>query len=279
MRNWLKFLAYLLTLASLGGCSSLNLISSLEKKALYYPTPQMQATPQRIGLSYEDAYITTQDRVRLNGWFIKNLNAKYTLIFFHGNAGNISHRLDKIETFYKVGLNIFIIDYRGYGKSEGNPSEQGLYLDALAAYDYLNRRTDIDSNKLIAYGESLGGAVAVDLATKRKMAGLIVDSSFTSVPEMAQAKSVWVPGFLISTKMDSFSKIKMVNVPKLFIHSPNDEIIPYYMGEKLYNAAPAPKGFLKIKGSHNEGFFISKHLYAEGIARFLQELATINRQQ
>lgn len=275
MRNWFKFPAYLLTLAALGGCSSLNPIGSLEKKALYYPTPQMQATPQRIGLSYEDVYITTQDRVRLNGWFIKNPNAKYTLIFFHGNAGNISHRLDKIAVFYKTGLNIFIIDYRGYGKSEGNPSEQGLYSDALAAYDYLDQRTDIDTNKLIAYGESLGGAVAVDLATKRKMAGLIVDSSFTSVPEMAQAKSVWVPGFLISTKMDSLSKIKRVNVPKLFIHSPNDEIIPYSMGEKLYNAAPAPKGFLKIKGSHNEGFLMSRELFAQGVVKFLGELDKI----
>jgi hypothetical protein len=277
VRNWLRYPACLLTFASLGGCSSLNPIGSLEQKALYYPTHQIQVTPQQIGLSYEDVYITAHDKVRLHGWFIRNLNAKYTLIFFHGNGGNISHRLDKIETFYKEGLNIFIIDYRGYGKSEGTPSEQGLYSDALAAYDYLDQRTDVDSNKFIVYGESLGAAVAVDLATKGKVAGLIMDSAFTSVPEMAKAKSVWVPGFLISTKMDSLSKIKRINVPKLFIHSPNDEIIPYYMGEKLYGAAVAPKGFLKIKGRHNEGFLVSKQLYAQGIARFLKELGVVKQ--
>ncbi len=278
MGHWLTYPTFLLTLALLGGCSSLNPINSLENKALYYPIHQIQATPQRVGLPYEDISIATQDGIHLNGWLVKNPNAKYTLIFLHGNAGNISHRLDKIATFYKAGLNVFIMDYRGYGKSAGKPSEQGLYLDALAVYDYLSQRTDVDSNTLIVYGESLGGAGAIDLATKRKIAGLIVDSSFTSVPEMAKAKSVWIPGFLISTKMDSLSKIKTVNAPKLFIHSPNDEIIPYYMSERLFNAAPAPKGFLKIKGSHNEGFFVSKELFVQGIVRFLNELDKIASQ-
>ena len=243
----------------------------LEATSVFYPARTIERTPAQLGLNFEDIYFKTSDNVTLNGWFVKNPQAKATMIFFHGNAGNISDRLEKIALFHQMGINVFIVDYRGYGKSEGKPTENGIYLDALAAYDYLITRKDINPKTIFVYGASLGGVVAVDLANQRPLAGLIIDSSFSSAVDMAKIIYPFVPSFFISIKMDSMPKIKNLAVPKLFMHSEEDETVPIALGLKLYKAAPGPKTFIKLKGAHDEAFMMDKKLFTESITRFLKE--------
>ncbi|MBF0523027.1 MAG: alpha/beta hydrolase [Candidatus Omnitrophica bacterium] len=242
----------------------------VEEKAVFYPSKFLEATPRMAGLDFEDIYFKTQDGLTLNGWFIKFSSTAPTVIFFHGNAGNISHRIEKISLLRNVRVNIFLIDYRGYGNSQGRPSEKGVYEDAAAAYDYLLTRNDIDLHKLMAYGESLGGAVAIDLATRRNLSGLIVDSSFTNAADMAKMVVPAIPGFLIRTKMDSLSKVGKINIPKLFIHSKEDEIVPFVYGRRLFEAAVEPKQFLETRGDHNGGYYQSREKFLEGITNFLK---------
>lgn len=241
-----------------------------ETGMIFHPLSEVYATPESIGLPYEDIYVTTSDAIRIHGWLIKAPEAISTLLFFHGNAGNLSDRLDKLIVFYRMGMNVLIIDYRGYGRSEGNPTEKGLNVDALAAYAYLENRSDIANDNIVVYGESLGSAVAVELAMHKEIKALIMAAAFTSIKEMAHLTAPWVPAFLINTKMDSLNKIHRIQAPKLFIHSPEDDIVPYSMGQHLYKAAQSPKEFLVTRGGHNDGFAKSKKEFAEGIRDFLR---------
>ena len=243
----------------------------LENKTLFVPAREILADPSHIGLSFEEVTFGTQDKLRLNGWLVKAPGAKSTLIFCHGNAGNIGDRLGKLEIFHAIGVNVLIFDYRGYGKSEGAPTEGGLYTDAIAAYDYLKGRSDINGEKIIAYGASLGGAVAVDLAAKRDLAAIIIDSSFTNAADMAKRILPFVPSFIIQAKLDSVARIGSVKTPKLFFHSPHDEIVPYALGRKLYEAAAEPKQFVDLVGTHNEGLFSSVDEFKDGIKKFLTQ--------
>ena len=246
-----------------------------EANSIFHPTHEMPVTPAFVGLDFEDIYFKTPDHCELNGWFMKAPQARSTLLFLHGNAGNISHRLEKILMFHQLGLNVFIIDYRGYGKSQGKPSEGGLYQDALAAYDYLLTRKDIDHGKVIGYGDSLGGVVAVELATKRKLACLVVDSSLTSIAEMSRTIFPFVPTFLLTMRMDSASKVKTITVAKLFIHSVNDEIIPFKLGKKLFDKAAGPKEFLQITGGHNTSHIDSREILMKSLHKFFKGLDLI----
>lgn len=266
-----KISIVLLISAFLNGCASLNPIYHLEKNVMFHPSKEVRLNPKDAGLDYENIYFKTIDGVTLNAWLIKYSESAPTLLFFHGNAGNNSHRLEKIVNFYQLGLNVFIVDYRGYGKSKGTPCESGAYFDAEASYDYLAGRKDIDMNKIVVYGESIGGAFAIDLATKRKIAALIVDSTFTSAKEMAKGLAPIVPSFLLCSRMDSISKIKSIAIPKLLIHSQDDEIIPYCMGQKLFSVAPNPKEFLTTTGGHNDCYYRSKDKVNNGIRDFLKE--------
>lgn len=246
------------------------MVRYLEKISVFFPHREIVMHPTDIGLSYEDIYFSTEDSVLLHGWFLKNPDAQKTLLFFHGNAGNISHRLGKISLFYPLGFNIFIIDYRGYGKSEGTPSEQGIYADARAAYDYLLTRRDIDQNNIIAYGASLGGVVAIDLAMHRPLAGLIINSCFSTAADMAKHIYPFIPSFLIRTQMDSVSKVSQIDIPKLFFHSPEDDIVPFSLGKRLFDAAAHPKEFVKTKGDHNAGYEVSAHIITRAINQFFR---------
>ena len=245
-------------------------IRYFESKSYFHPTREMPTTPADVGLDFEDIYLTSEDGIKINGWFMKHPQAKSTLLYFHGNAGNMTHRLEKIQMFYTLGLNIFIIDYRGYGKSEGQPTEEGVYRDARVAHHYLLLRKDIDPQKIIVYGDSLGGVVAVDLVSQRPVACLIVDSSFSSGADIAKDIFPFVPSMILTIKMDSKKKVKAITIPKLFIHSINDEIIPFYLGERLFQAASEPKKFLKIIGGHNTSHIDSQEIYQSGIRQFLQ---------
>ena len=249
----------------------------IESKSIFYPVRSITATPAALGLAFEDVFIKTQDNVTINAWLVKSSSRREptgtqrgTLIFCHGNAGNIGDRLEKILLFHQMGLNILIIDYRGYGKSQGQPSEAGIYKDAVAAYDYLLTRQDIDRSRIIGYGESLGGAVAVDLGTKRNLAALIIDSSFTNAADMAKTIYPFIPSFLLGTKLDSAAKVRAVTIPKLFIHSRADEIVPFRLGERLYQAAAQPKEFLELSGGHNDTPVDAQEKMAREIVTFLR---------
>ncbi len=240
---------------------------------IYYPYKKVEVTPAAIQLKYEDVFLTTSDNIKLNGWWIPRLNSRATLLFLHGNAGNISHRLDSIKIFHDLGLSVFIIDYRGYGNSEGKPSEKGTYLDAEAAWQYLVNEKNIASDEIIVFGRSLGGAVASWLATKHTVAGLILESTFTSIEDMGRHYYPYLPvKFLARIKYPTLKRISQVNSPVLVIHSPDDDIVPYQLGKKLFVQANEPKQFLNLTGGHNEGFLSSGNLYIQGLNNFLNSI-------
>lgn len=228
------------------------LVRYLEKTAVFFPNKNITQTPKLLGMDFEDVFINTPDGEKINAWFVPSHNNAATLIYAHGNAGAMGDRLLKVRFFHELGLNVLVFDYRGFGKSTGTPTEKGVYIDGASTYDYLLTRKDIDPSKIIYYGASLGGAVAIDVATKRPLAALIVDSSMTSAKEVAGKFYPFVPSFMMQIKFDSINKIQKVSAPKLFIHSPEDRTIPYAMGLRLFEKASEPKMFLKSVGGHNE---------------------------
>lgn len=243
----------------------------IERRTVFYPMKEIEYLPNQTGLAFEEIFFKTSDNVDINGWFISRPNARYTILFCHGNAGNISHRLEKLKFFHGLGYSIFIFDYRGYGRSKGKPSEKGMYLDIQGAYDYLLSRK-ISPEQIIGYGESIGGAVIIDLASKNRLGGLITDSTLSSSKDMIKIIYPFLPYWIFSSRLDSLNKIKSINIPKLIIHSVNDEIVPYKLGQKLFEFAHEPKEFLRIRGGHNSCFFESETVLKEKIADFLNRL-------
>jgi len=243
-----------------------------EWKNIYYPTREISITPESIGLKFEDVFFETDNHVMLNGWYVPCEEATSTLLFCHGNAGNISDRLDSIDIFHNLGLNIFIFDYRGYGKSRGFPTERGTYLDAMAAYNWLISKKKPNEDKIVIFGRSLGGSIAIDLAAKINKGLLISESAFTSIIDIGKELYPFLPiKYCASTKYDSIQKIKNVKIPKLIIHSEDDEIIPFRHGEKLFKAAISPKQFYKMNGGHNDGFIVMGNKYKDTIKNFINE--------
>lgn len=236
------------------------------------PGRQLEATPRDVGFDYVDVNFKTADGLTLHGWYIYARNPRGTVLFLHGNAGNISHRLDSVAIFHELGFNTFIIDYRGYGQSEGKPGEQGTYLDADAAWQHLLTERGEDPARIVVFGRSLGGAVAAWLATKHKPAALIVESSFTSVAEMAAHLYPYVPvRFILRLRYPVIDFVSRITCPVLIVHSRDDEIIPFAMGKALYKAAPGPKAFLELAGDHNSGFLMLPDRYRQKLAEFIRE--------
>ncbi len=249
-------------------------IRFIEQRSLYFPLRGIDATPREIGLDYEEIFVMTQDGVRIAGWFVPAESPRATLLLSHGNGGNISHRLDKIRMLHSLRLNVLVYDYRGYGMSRGKPSEDGLYLDADAVYSYLVDEKKIPPRSIVGYGESLGGAVTIDLAAKQEMGGIIIEGSFSSVRDMAKRIFPFVPGFVYKTTFNSFEKIKNMKLPKLHFHSMSDEVVPFEIGRKLFDNAPEPKEFVKLQGGHNDSFIISNDLYLSSIDAFIKTKIT-----
>ncbi|RKY31256.1 MAG: alpha/beta hydrolase [Candidatus Omnitrophota bacterium] len=243
----------------------------MERRVLFIPTRELETRPCDIGLDYEEENFITSDNVSLHGWFIPYQDAGCTVLFCHGNGGNISHRLEKLKFFNTLKSNVFIFDYRGYGKSQGRPSEEGLYIDVKAAYDYLLTR-NIAPDEIIGFGESLGGAVIIDLASKNKIGALIVSGTISNAGDMAKQLYPYLPSWIFSSRLDSLNKIKSIDAPKLIIHSLQDEIVPFRLGEKLYQAAPGPKEFLQVSGTHNEAFYVSQELFRNKIGDFIKAI-------
>jgi uncharacterized protein len=229
-------------------------------------------TPDAYGWPYEDVTLEVNGETT-HGWYIPARQARGTLLFFHGNAGTIADRLESIAIFRHLGLNVFIIDYGGYGQSSGRPSEKRCYADARAAWQYLIEERGETPDRLILFGRSLGAGVAVQLATEVAPRALIIESPFLSTVRMGKRMFPFLPlRLLVRHRFDSEAKIGDVSAPVLVIHSPNDEIVPYSHGQRLYELANGPKRFLEITGGHNDGFLVSEEVYTRGLETFLGEL-------
>ncbi len=235
------------------------------------PGRELVATPRDIGLEYEEVRLRSEDDVALHGWYVPAREPRGTLLFLHGNAGNISHRLDSLRIFNHLGLSVLIFDYRGYGLSQGSPSEAGLQRDAAAAWRYLAHARGEAPERIVLFGRSLGASLAAWLAAREPAAGaLILESAFISVPELAAELYAWLPARqLARLRHDTRAELARTRLPVLVIHSPQDEIIPYRHGLALYEAAGPPKQFLRLRGDHNSGFLASGEDYVIGLERFL----------
>jgi fermentation-respiration switch protein FrsA (DUF1100 family) len=247
----------------------------MEERVIYYPDKSVERTPGDVGLLFDDIYFTSSDGVQLHGWFVPHPKAKTTLLWFHGNAGNISHRLDNIRLLHdRVRRNIFIFDYRGYGRSEGSASEEGTYRDGEGAVQHLLSRKDVDSKRIVFFGRSLGAAVAAELATRSGCLALILESPFTSVGEMARAVFPLLPiGRFLHTRYDVVEKVKRARAPLLVLHGDRDDVIPYAHGKRVFEAAPEPKEFYTIHGAHhNDTYVVGGDPYFEVLKTFIQKV-------
>jgi fermentation-respiration switch protein FrsA (DUF1100 family) len=235
-----------------------------------WPSRELTASPRDIGLDYETLWLRTADGVHLHGWLVPAAHARGALLYFHGNAGNISQRLDSIRIFHALGLAVLIFDYRGYGRSEGRPSEAGTQYDALAAWDHLVAARGWAPRRIVLLGRSLGAAMAAWLAARQSPAALIVESTFTSVPDLAAELFWWLPARRLARfEYATRDYLAAVRCPVLVAHSPEDEIIPYRHGVALFAAARAPKQMLRLRGGHEDGFLLSGEHYVRGLDRFL----------
>jgi len=262
------------------------LMALFERSLIFFPTRypdgmwDTAVAARGSGCVIEDHFFTAGDGTRLHGWWCRRLDASSdhpVLLFFHGNAGNLSHRADLlIELATRTPASVFVVGYRGYGRSEGRPKEAGLYLDARAAWKHLTEEVGIGAGLIVIFGKSLGGGVAVDLAMEAPAACLIVESSFTSIPDMAGAHYPFVPKFLVRTQMNSVVKVPFISMPKLFIHSREDRVVPYRLGRELFEAATEPKRFYEVMGaSHNETWLVGGDAYFEALSAFIDD--SLNR--
>jgi len=246
----------------------------LQSKLIFFPRKEVTINPEVAGLPYEDIFFTTNDGIRLHGWFIPADSSRGAVLFCHGNAGNISHRMETIKVFNELDLSVFIFDYRGYGKSQGKPSEIGTYRDAEAAWIYLTESRNADPRNVFVFGRSLGGAVAANLASEKPVGCVIVESSFTSIIDLGSEIYPFLPVRLLSRfEYNTLEKIKKAQCPKLIIHSRDDEMISFKHGQRLFESAGEPKEMFEISGSHNEGFLINLERYKSGIDTFLKQIS------
>jgi hypothetical protein len=264
---------YILVLILLMGLLFSLFYKRIENFFVFFPQVSFDFTPGVFGLDFEDVYFETDDGRRLHGWFFPLKEAGPVLLFCHGNAGNISHRLDNIRHLLRERLQVFIFDYRGYGKSSGHPSEEGLYRDGLAAFDHLVEEMHFPPGEIIPFGRSLGAAVAVEMALRREVTALIIESAFTSTRDMAKRIPIFIPfAPLLPANYHNLKKIRTLHVPKLIIHGDLDEIVPFSMGKRLFDAAPPPKYFIPLPGAgHNDTYVVAGKAYFEKLTAFARE--------
>lgn len=235
-----------------------------------HPSRSVRSLPSSVGMAYESVTLLSGGDTRLSGWFVPAPENRGTILFCHGNAGNISHRLESLLLFHKLGFSTLIFDYRGYGDSQGKPSEAGTYLDVEAAWHYLTEERSIAPSRITLFGRSLGAAIAVHQATVSSPGALILESSFTSVPDMAADLYPFLPvRWLSRLNYNVQEQLQKVSCPVLIVHSQDDELIPFSHGLALYEAANKPKKFLELHGGHNDGFLLTGKAYTQGLDAFL----------
>jgi uncharacterized protein len=243
-----------------------------EHSQVYHPTRVLEATGAELGRAFEDVRFKAGDGMELNGWFFLGdtnaARARLVVLYCHGNGGNISHRLDSCAALLATGVSVFVFDYRGYGRSAGRPSEEGTYRDAEAAYRWLEQRGFAGTN-IVAFGESLGGGVAAELAARATLGGLVLQSTFTSIPDVGSELFPWLPVRWLGTiRYDTRSKLPRLKVPLLVMHSRQDELVPFHHGERNFALANEPKLFWELRGDHNNALGDTRHFIA-GMEKFL----------
>lgn len=266
----------LLTSLAIAYCAVVALVWLFQERLVYFPGIGREAmvTPQAYGLAFEEATIATADGEKLAAWWVPAENARGTVLMFHGNAGNISHRLEYLGMFHRLRYSTLIVDYRGYGHSTGTPSEQGTYRDAEAAWDHLLHARGARPADVVILGESLGGAVAAWLAIRVGPRAVVLASTFTSVPDLGAQVYPFLPVRLISRfSYDNIAAVKALKSPLLVAHSRNDDIIPFSHGKALFEAANEPKQFLEMQGGHNDGFIFVRPEWTAQLAAFLERAA------
>lgn len=249
-----------------------------QRKMLYFPREELVATPSEAGLAYEDVNLTNRLGTSIHGWWLPHDKPRFTLLFCHGNGGNISHRLESLKIFHRLGLSILIYDYSGYGQSDGEPGEKATRADARAAWDWLVQERGIEPETIVLFGRSLGGGVAAELAARLteeniEPAGIILESTFTSVPDMGALLYPWLPvRQLARFQYDSVTELRNVDLAALFLHSPDDEIVPFDVGKRLHDTYGGPKIFVELEGDHDSGFLVIGSLYPETLDIYLDWL-------
>ncbi len=267
----LYLIAILVPFYAIGGLALLL----LQPKLLYRPVREISLTPAALGLRYEEVTFGSTDGVELTGWYVPVKDAPFTILLCHGNGGNLSHLLDSLLPFHGLGLSCFAFDYRGYGRSVGRPTEAGTYLDAQAAYDWLRGAKGLLPEQIVLLGRSLGGSIAARLAGRVPCRALVVESAFTSYPDMAARLFPYLPVRLFARflyRYDTLAYLREVHCPVLVIHSRDDELVPFELGVRLFEAAHEPKRFVEIVGSHNEGFLLSGDAYKEAWRKWLESV-------
>ncbi len=249
------------------------LIGLFQSRFLYFPSRSYGETPADRGLTFEDLTLTTRDGVAIAAWYMPHALARGSVIFLHGNAGNMAGRLDDVQLMHGMGVNVLLLDYRGFGRSDGRPDEQGTYEDAETAWRYLVETRGQSPEQIVLFGRSLGGAIAIELATRQAPAALIVESTFTSIVDIGRLHYWFLPvRFLVTYKYESVTKVGHITCPKLHFHGRDDWLIPLENGRKLFEAAAQPKTFVESPGGHGDAGIRYSPEYGQRLRAFLDEI-------
>lgn len=255
----------------LGYAAILLLVYFLQPRMVFHPHKKITATPADLSYEFENVTVKTEDGNRLHGWFVPADTANMTVLYLHGNAGNISGRMETIQLLHQLQLNVFIFDYRGYGQSEGRPSERGTYNDAVAAWNYLQSERRIPGSDIAIMGRSLGGSVAAWLAARKNPAASIIETTFTSAADLGAELYPWLPvRWMIKYEYNTLQNIQKIDSPVFMSHSRADQVVPYDHSRKLFEAANQPKIFLELEGTHGSGFLETGVKYRNALKSFLQ---------
>ena len=247
----------------------------LDQFLVYHPAPWVERDWARLSrLPLQEVWFEAADGTRLFGWYVESSGGQATLLWCHGNAGNIINRLENLAELYRYGFSVFLFDYRGYGRSQGLPTEEGLYQDALAAYASLTERRGIAPERLIIFGRSLGGAIAAEVASQRPAAGLVLESTFPSVAALAKYHYLGLPvHWLLGARFTLVDRLPRIAVPILVVHGDRDDIVPLELGQRVFQAARDPKTFYLVQGAgHNDLYQVGGVPYFQRLRRFADEV-------